>query len=312
MDLLYARYPLDDADTLLVQAQADYPDERIAAINESLGSTLSLVSGFAGDFDYLVAAVKYLEDSLGLRPPGHPDSAVTLRKLAAAQLRLHEFRGSPGHLHMAIKNYQNALRALPLSCQERSAALSELGVALRLRFASIISDDSDLDAAIDIHQQELELRQPGHPARSASLCNLGYALYTRFRHAGEHTDVAAAIAYYEEALPLDPPGHPQYSITRTYLSLALQTRFTSSRGQLDDANVLQRQAFTNLPEGSFSNPFTRLIRQQYLLSRTMEGEIRWACQLLRDSRMNEGRYRTVGIQLREALEKLVQSLGRSK
>ncbi|EPT05738.1 hypothetical protein FOMPIDRAFT_1111310, partial [Fomitopsis schrenkii] len=62
---------------------------------------------------------------------------------------------------------------------ERSISSSNLAITPRPLFEQL-GDRGDLDSAITLHREALELRPAGHPDRSSSLNNLATALHTRF------------------------------------------------------------------------------------------------------------------------------------
>jgi len=67
---------------------------------------------------------------------------------------------------------------------------------------------SDLDEAISLHRDVLELLSTGHPDRSTSFNNLASLLTTRFHQSGEREDVDEAISLQRDAFELLPEGHP--------------------------------------------------------------------------------------------------------
>ncbi|PPQ86284.1 hypothetical protein CVT25_005505 [Psilocybe cyanescens] len=87
------------------------------------------------------------------------------------------------------------------------------------------ADQRDLDEAISLHKQALELRPAPHPERSMSLNNLAYALYTQFNRRGEQCDLDEAIPSLRQALELQPAPHPHQSMSLNNLALVLWTRF---------------------------------------------------------------------------------------
>jgi tetratricopeptide (TPR) repeat protein len=99
---------------------------------------------------------------------------------------------------------------------------------------------SDLDEAISLHRQALELFLPPHPNRSASLTNLANALLTRFKQGGQQSDLDEAISLHRQALELRPTPHPDRSSSLNNLALALLIQFQQEgqRSDLDEAMSL--------------------------------------------------------------------------
>jgi len=63
-------------------------------------------------------------------------------------------------------------------------------------------DQDDLNEAILLHTQALELRMVPHPKKSISLHNLACALGTRFLQGGQQSDLDEAILLHRKALEL--------------------------------------------------------------------------------------------------------------
>ncbi|KAF8512788.1 CHAT domain-containing protein [Gautieria morchelliformis] len=109
--------------------------------------------------------------------------------------------------------------------------------------------DEDLEGAIYLQRQALELFPASHPHRSSSVSNLATALLTRFEQSGQHEDLEKAISFHREALELRPAPHPDRPVSLTNLATALLTRFEQS-GQhhdLETAISLARQAVDLYP-----------------------------------------------------------------
>jgi hypothetical protein len=69
----------------------------------------------------------------------------------------------------------------------------------------------DMNKAISLHREALDLRPVGHPARSLSLSNLSKVIMTRFGLTGNLEDMNEAILLQNEALALRPHSHPERS-----------------------------------------------------------------------------------------------------
>ena len=65
-------------------------------------------------------------------------------------------------------------------------------------------DRSDLDEAIVLHREALNLRPAPNPDRSSSLNSLAVAIQMRSEQAGDHSDLDEAIVLHREALYLLP------------------------------------------------------------------------------------------------------------
>ncbi|KAF8431491.1 CHAT domain-containing protein [Boletus edulis BED1] len=103
---------------------------------------------------------------------------------------------------------------------------------------------ADLDEAIVLGREALELCPQGHPDRSTSLIDLGVCLSTRYKQLGEMADLDEAIVLGREALELCPQGHPDRSRSLNNLAGRLLTRYKQlgAMADLNEAIVLGRDA----------------------------------------------------------------------
>ena len=83
---------------------------------------------------------------------------------------------------------------------------NSLAAALWARFEEG-GQQSDLDEAICLQRQALELLLPPHPDQSM-LNNLAIKLTTRFEQGGQQSDLDEAISLLRQALELRLPPHP--------------------------------------------------------------------------------------------------------
>jgi len=72
-------------------------------------------------------------------------------------------------------------------------------------------EQKDLDKAISLHRDALELHPAGHPDRCTLLGNLANLLTRGSEQSGEREDVDEAISLLRDALDLLPAGHPERS-----------------------------------------------------------------------------------------------------
>jgi CHAT domain-containing protein/tetratricopeptide (TPR) repeat protein len=95
----------------------------------------------------------------------------------------------------------------------------------------------DLDEAIVLGREVLDLRPQGHPDRSMSLINLAAHLSSRYNQFEAMQDLDEAIVLSREALDLRPQGHPDRSRPLDNLANYLRKRFTQLQ-QLQDKEEL--------------------------------------------------------------------------
>ena len=109
----------------------------------------------------------------------------------------------------------------------------------------------DLDEAIVLDREALNLCPQGHPLQSGSLNNLAAGLSTRYNQLGAMEDLDEAIVLNREALNLRLQGHPDRSTSLNNLAVHLSTRYKQlgATEDLDEAIVLDREALNLHPQG---------------------------------------------------------------
>ena len=102
----------------------------------------------------------------------------------------------------------------------------------------------DLEEAIPLQRDALELRPPGHPNRPSSLINLARCLSTRYDQLSAMGDLEEAIILQREALELCPTGHRHHSPSLSNVALYLSTRYDrlGAVADLEEAIILHREA----------------------------------------------------------------------
>ncbi|KIM73862.1 hypothetical protein PILCRDRAFT_80603 [Piloderma croceum F 1598] len=153
--------------------------------------------------------------------------------------------------------WTNARVQLGFPTLTTSSSLSNLASALRLRFEHSGQCD-DLDRAISLYRDLLELLPATRPDRSSDLNNLAAALNIRFNQLGLREDLDEAISFHRDALELRPVPHPDRSDSLVNLANALDAQFeqTGRRENLDEAISLSRAALELLPEPHYRRPLT--------------------------------------------------------
>ena len=109
----------------------------------------------------------------------------------------------------------------------------------------------DLDEAILLDREALNLRPQGHPARSDSLGSLAVDLFSRFKHLGAMEDLDEAVVLSREALNLCPQEHPGRTTSLICHANRLSTRYEQLgvMEDLDESIVLSREALNLCPQG---------------------------------------------------------------
>ncbi|KAF8123340.1 hypothetical protein EV363DRAFT_1548509 [Boletus edulis] len=105
----------------------------------------------------------------------------------------------------------------PQGHPDRSLSLNTLAKSLSTRYDQLRAM-ADLDEAIVLGREALELRPQGHPDRSLSLNTLAKSLSTRYDQLRAMADLDEAIVLGREALELRPQGHPDCSLSLNHLA----------------------------------------------------------------------------------------------
>jgi tetratricopeptide (TPR) repeat protein len=120
----------------------------------------------------LAEEVDYLRSTL---PPADPDPEK-LFELAVALRQLYRHSKDAAAVEEAILHLDVAIQASnSVSESDCQSYAHELGLALTDRF-NLTRRSEDLDRAITLHRQVLELRKPGHPQRAISLFTLAVTI----------------------------------------------------------------------------------------------------------------------------------------
>ena len=132
----------------------------------------------------------------------------------------------------------------------RHALIVNLADLLYIRFEQR-GAISDLDEALALARNALELRPQGHPHRAISLGIIALYLHARFEQLGILSDLEEALALERNALELYSQGHPDRVDSLDNLASSFYARFTQleTLSDLDEAITLARDASELYPEG---------------------------------------------------------------
>ncbi|KAJ7258274.1 CHAT domain-containing protein [Mycena rebaudengoi] len=195
----------------------------------------------------LASAVKIRFEQCG--DPKDIDEAITLHR-EALEIRavLHPYRG------MSLNNLANAVqtrfeqcerpwRSCPAPQPNRGSSLNNLANAVQTR-SEQGDDPKDIDEAIMLRREALEIYASPHPNRGSSLNNLANAVQTRFGQCGESKDIDEAIMLHREALEIRAEPHLDRGSSLNNLANAVNIRFERCGDPKDigEAIVLHRQA----------------------------------------------------------------------
>ncbi|RXW17249.1 hypothetical protein EST38_g8606 [Candolleomyces aberdarensis] len=210
---------------------------RYSAVHLSEGGDLFQ----SAEFDL---AIKLCRETLGLYP-GTPE---LIQSLARVTVDRAWRTGSLVDFEEAISLNRQLLEFRPSSHPDRSASLSDLGIALWNRYQQTRAM-ADLEEATSLRREALELEPSPHPHRSSLLSDLGSALCDRYRCTGSVADLDEAISVHREALELRPSPHPNRSVALNTLGDGLRDRYqhTGIVPDLEEAISLYREALEISP-----------------------------------------------------------------
>jgi tetratricopeptide (TPR) repeat protein len=108
---------------------------------------------------------------------------------------------------------------------------------------------ADLEEAISLSREAVELRPPPHTSRSDLLNELAVSLLNRYRCTQSMSDLEEAISLYREALELRPSPHPKRSMSLSNLAISLHDRYqrTKAMADLEEAILLDREGLELRP-----------------------------------------------------------------
>ncbi|KIJ63673.1 hypothetical protein HYDPIDRAFT_92330, partial [Hydnomerulius pinastri MD-312] len=112
-------------------------------------------------------------------------------------------------------------------------------------------DQADLNLAIDMQKQVLDLCPQGHPHRHTALASLASSLQTRYNLLGSQVDLNLAIDMDKQVLDLCPQGHPDRHGALANLATSLWTRYNllGSQADLNLAIDMDKQVLDLRPQG---------------------------------------------------------------
>ncbi|THU89246.1 hypothetical protein K435DRAFT_802872 [Dendrothele bispora CBS 962.96] len=141
---------------------------------------------------------------------------------------------------------------------DKAARLNRLGNAFQSQFehSGKLEDIEnailfgDIENAILVNQQAVDLTPDGHAAKAVHLTNLGNAFSDRFNHLHEPRDIENAILVKQQAVDLAPDGHAAKAQLLTNLGNAFQSRFEhlGKLRDIENAILVKQQAFDLTPD----------------------------------------------------------------
>jgi tetratricopeptide (TPR) repeat protein len=140
-------------------------------------------------------------------------------------------------LNQAIAAWQTIVRDLRFpatECPFRRDALNRLSIALAYRARAAGGELDDLDTAISLSREALELARGFSPEEARYLHNLGSHLNERYHLTGDEQDLRSAVSFFEKALKTVPADDVDNRLLyQSSLGSALLVRFEHT-GVFDD------------------------------------------------------------------------------
>ncbi|KAJ6566335.1 CHAT domain-containing protein [Mycena capillaripes] len=178
-----------------------------------------------------------------------PQDSECLNLLATALLTRFSYTGQWTDVNIAgILALETAAAQVTWGHDRRGYVLCNLGTGLLRQFETRGSPQ-DLDNAIGLHHEAVDLQPAPHPGRGSALNSLGNGLNVRFRARHDVRDLDSAIELHREALDLHAALHPDRVRCLIYLGNVLHERFQTrgDAGDLDSAIELHREALDLRP-----------------------------------------------------------------
>ncbi|KAJ2913001.1 hypothetical protein MD484_g7425, partial [Candolleomyces efflorescens] len=196
----------------------------------------------------LEEAISLYRQALLLRPSANEDRFLSLYGLSVALMEyFHRFTQNLRDLDEIISLSREVLQ-LRQSRSGRADSLHNLAYMLKDRYQRCEAV-ADLEEAITLDREGLDLRPLPHKSRSHSLSSLSSSLSLRFRSTGAIADLEEAISLDREALNLQPPPHPNRPMSLARLAISLKDRYrhTQDMGDLEEAISLDCEALELRP-----------------------------------------------------------------
>ncbi|KAF5332920.1 hypothetical protein D9758_015972 [Tetrapyrgos nigripes] len=244
----------------------------------NLGGALQRRFERIGELGDIKDAIQVGQQAVDLTPDGHAHKAALLNNLGGALQRRFERLGELGDIEDAIRVMRQAVDLTPDSHADKASFLNNLGNAFQCRFQYLgnwgtlrmqfsilpqqprnaiqcrfecLGELGDIENAILVTQQAVNLTPDGHANKASFLNNLGNAIQCRFQCVGELGDIENAIRVKQEAVNLTPDGYADKAAKLNNLGGALQCRFErlGELGDIEDAIRVLQQAVDLTPDG---------------------------------------------------------------
>lgn len=224
-------------------------DPRWPSCASNLANALVDVFAVTGSEAALTEAISLLRAARALMAPDDQNRSAVLLNLGRALIDLAQAQDDGAAGQEAISVLSEAAAAT--GSDPDPAVLSNLGTVLVRRWEQA-GGPADLDEAIAMFGQALELTPPGTPDRYACLTNLGNALTARFETTADLGALDRSIAVHHEALAILPAGASDTARCLSNLAWSLVRRHehADDTGALGEAVDALREAVALTPPES--------------------------------------------------------------
>ncbi|KAJ7114992.1 CHAT domain-containing protein [Mycena epipterygia] len=166
------------------------------------------------------------------------NQALALAKTGSDFVRVFNETGDELNLEMGISALEIAAAQLAWGHEQYTSVIRNFAVALHRRFDAR-HDPADMDNAISLYREALDLCPAPHSNCHGLLKNLAHLLQKRFQIRGDAEDLDNAIRLDLEALDLHPAPHPDHGKSLINLGLVLHKRFQTRGDPADMDNAIR-------------------------------------------------------------------------
>jgi tetratricopeptide (TPR) repeat protein len=196
-----------------------------------------------------------LLEAIQFCPPMHVDKWMLHSRMF--QQLLHEYQRTSKleFLHEAIELGRQALSTGNFPSRTRRAAfLDQMGYSLRVRYERARTNDKDIEEAVALHRQALQISALHDVNRWNHAQSLAISLVLQFCSDGNMGHLEEASQLHRHAIDLIPKSNPcrPNLISGVARCLGLRFRETGDVSELNQAIELDREAMANLRSSSQS------------------------------------------------------------
>lgn len=257
-----SRPALDEAITRQREALEATPDNHVEREPRRTNLAAALLSLYerTAQLAMLGEVVELYRAAVDKSPAGHGNRTRHLYGLGSALARRAEHTGDLASLDEAISSLTDVVELTPDSHPNKANRLSALAAAKYLLFQELPGKIDQLDSAISLTREALDLTPVGDVQRPRLLSNLGGMLDSRFEQTHEVQALQEALRYQRDAVAAVPNDHSERAKYLSNLGIALihQARIADDNSVLDEAIGVCGQALDSLPAGDAGRAQTLL------------------------------------------------------